>query len=80
MLEAGKLKTEDELALLDHAAGIVDAVYEEIYRMLRPGVKESEVVAAAIGSCSSSGPSTWRRSTQSRVTAATPIRTPSRTG
>ena len=37
MLEARKIKTEDELALLDHAAGIVDAVYEEIYRMLRPG-------------------------------------------
>jgi Xaa-Pro aminopeptidase len=48
MLETRKLKTEDELALLDHAAGIVDAVYEEIYRMLRPGVKESEVVAAAM--------------------------------
>jgi Xaa-Pro aminopeptidase len=48
MLEARKLKTEDELALLDHAAGIVDAVYEEICRMLRPGVKESEVVAAAM--------------------------------
>ena len=48
MLEARKLKTPDELALLDHAAGIVDAAYEEIYRMLRPGVKESEVVAAAM--------------------------------
>src|SRR2546421_1571696 len=48
MLEARKLKSEDELALLDHAAGIVDAVYEEIYRTLRPGVKESEVVAAAM--------------------------------
>jgi Xaa-Pro aminopeptidase len=49
MLEARKIKTEDELALLDHAAGIVDAVYEEIYRMLRPGVKESEVVGTAMG-------------------------------
>ena len=48
MLEARKLKSEDELALLDHAAGIVDAVYEEIYRMLRPGVKENEVVAHAM--------------------------------
>ncbi len=48
MLEARKIKTGDELALLDHAAGIVDGVYEEIYRMLRPGVKESEVVAAAM--------------------------------
>lgn len=48
MLEARKLKSADELALLDHAAGIVDAAYEEIYRLLRPGVKESEVVAAAM--------------------------------
>jgi len=48
MLEARKIKTEDELALLDHAAGIVDAAYEEIYRMLRPGVRENEVVGAAM--------------------------------
>jgi Xaa-Pro dipeptidase len=48
MLEARKIKTQDELALLEHAAAIVDAVYEEIYRLLRPGVKESEVVAAAM--------------------------------
>jgi Xaa-Pro dipeptidase len=48
MLEARKLKSDDELALLDHAAGIVDAVYEEIYRLLRPGVRENEVVAAAM--------------------------------
>jgi Xaa-Pro aminopeptidase len=48
MLEARKIKSEDELALLDQAAGIVDAAYETIYRMLRPGVRESEVVAAAM--------------------------------
>src|SRR3954469_9235766 len=48
MLEARKVKTEDELALLDHAAAIVDAAYEEIYRMLRPGVTENQVVAAAM--------------------------------
>jgi Xaa-Pro dipeptidase len=47
MLEARKLKTEDEIALLDHAAGIVDAVYEQIYRTLRPGITEREVVADA---------------------------------
>ena len=41
MLEARKLKTEDELALLEHVAGIVDAAYEEIYRTLRPGVTET---------------------------------------
>jgi Xaa-Pro aminopeptidase len=48
MLEARKLKSEDELALLDQAAGIVDAAYEEIYRILRPGIRENEVVAAAM--------------------------------
>ena len=48
MLEARKIKTADEIALLDHAAAIVDAVYDEIYRMLRPGVTENQVVAAAM--------------------------------
>jgi Xaa-Pro aminopeptidase len=48
MLEARKIKSDDELALLDQAAGIVDAVYEDIYRMLRPGVTENEVVAMAM--------------------------------
>jgi len=48
MLEARKVKSEDELALLDHAAGIVDTVYDEIYRMLRPGVTENQVVASAM--------------------------------
>lgn len=47
MLAARRIKTADEIALLDHAAGIVDAVYDEIYRMLRPGVREHEVVARA---------------------------------
>jgi Xaa-Pro aminopeptidase len=47
MLEARKLKTADEIALLDHAAGIVDAVYEQIYRTLRPGITERQVVAEA---------------------------------
>jgi len=47
MLEARKLKSEDEIALLDHAAGIVDAVYDQIYRSLRPGVHEHEIVADA---------------------------------
>jgi Xaa-Pro dipeptidase len=48
MLDARRIKSEDELALLDQAAGIVDAVYEEIYEMLRPGITENRVVAAAM--------------------------------
>ena len=48
MLEARRVKSADELALLDQAAGIVDGVYEDIFRMLRPGVTESQIVAAAM--------------------------------
>jgi Xaa-Pro aminopeptidase len=47
MLGARKIKTVDEIALLDQAAGIVDAVYEKIYEMLRPGVREHQIVAEA---------------------------------
>jgi Xaa-Pro aminopeptidase len=47
MLDARRIKTVDEIALLDHAAGIVDAVYEQIYEQLRPGVREHEIVANA---------------------------------
>jgi Xaa-Pro aminopeptidase len=48
MMRARALKTEDEIALLEHAAAIVDAVYEEIYRMLRPGIREHDIVARAM--------------------------------
>lgn len=47
MLAARTIKTDEEVALLDHAAAIVDATYERIYEILRPGVTESEVVADA---------------------------------
>jgi Xaa-Pro aminopeptidase len=47
MLEARKIKTAEEIALLDQSAGLVDAVYEEIYRMLRPGIYEHEIVGRA---------------------------------
>ena len=48
MMRARAIKTEEEIALLEHAAAIVDAAYDEIYRMLRPGVHEHEVVARAM--------------------------------
>jgi Xaa-Pro aminopeptidase len=47
VLEARKIKTPEEIALLDQSAGLVDAVYEEIYRMLRPGIYEHQIVARA---------------------------------
>jgi Xaa-Pro dipeptidase len=47
MLSARKIKTQDEIALLEHAAAIVDAVYERIYELLRPGIREHEIVSEA---------------------------------
>jgi len=45
MLEARKIKTEDEVVLLNTACMMVDAAYEELYRALRPGMRENECVA-----------------------------------
>jgi Xaa-Pro aminopeptidase len=43
-LEARRIKTPDEIALLAQACTMVDAAYEELYRFLRPGVRENECV------------------------------------
>jgi Xaa-Pro aminopeptidase len=45
MQEARSIKSADEVALLDHAAGLVDGAYDELYRYLRPGVRENDCVA-----------------------------------
>jgi len=47
MLDAREVKTADEIELLKQAAGMVDAVYEDIARAIRPGVREHELVALA---------------------------------
>jgi Xaa-Pro aminopeptidase len=44
-MEARRIKTHDEIRLLTQAASMVDAAYEELYRFLRPGVRENEAVA-----------------------------------
>jgi len=43
-MEARRIKTPDEIGLLTQAASMVDAAYEELYRFLRPGVRENEAV------------------------------------
>jgi len=47
MLEAREIKNIDEIALLTRAAAMVDGVYHQIYEELKPGVKESTIVANA---------------------------------
>ena len=43
-MEARRIKTGDEIRLLTQAASMVDAAYDELYRFLRPGVRENEAV------------------------------------
>jgi Xaa-Pro aminopeptidase len=43
-LEARRIKTRDEIALLTQACSMVDAAYDGLYEFLRPGVRENECV------------------------------------
>jgi Xaa-Pro aminopeptidase len=45
MLEARRIKNQDEITLLNTACSMVDAAYDELYTMLRAGVRENEGVA-----------------------------------
>ncbi len=47
MLDARQIKSHDELLLLSMSAAMVDGCYQVISDMLKPGVRESEVVAVA---------------------------------
>src|SRR5918996_3811431 len=44
MHEVRKIKTQDEITLLNSACMMVDSAYEELYRFMKPGVKENECV------------------------------------
>jgi Xaa-Pro dipeptidase len=47
MLDAREIKSIDEIALLNRAAAMVDGVYQRIDEELKPGVRESDIVAMA---------------------------------
>jgi len=47
MLDARVIKSADEIMLLNQAAAMVDGVYQDIVDMLKPGVRENEIVALA---------------------------------
>ncbi len=47
MLDAREIKTADEIELLKQTASLSDAVHEDIARAIRPGTKESDLVALA---------------------------------
>ncbi|HEY9447434.1 MAG TPA: M24 family metallopeptidase, partial [Burkholderiales bacterium] len=47
MLDAREIKSHDEITLLNMAAAMGDGVYQDIYEALKPGIRESEIVAMA---------------------------------
>ncbi len=47
MLDARVIKSADEIMLLNQAAAMVDGVYQDIVDVLKPGVRENEIVALA---------------------------------
>jgi Xaa-Pro aminopeptidase len=44
MQQARLIKTQDEITLLNSACMMVDAAYDELYRFMKPGVRENECV------------------------------------
>ena len=47
MLDARVIKSIDEIMLLNQAAAMVDGVYQNIVDVLKPGIRENELVALA---------------------------------
>jgi Xaa-Pro dipeptidase len=47
MASAREIKSQDEIMLLTQACAMVDGVYQDIFEALKPGVRESDIVALA---------------------------------
>ena len=47
MMTAREIKSQDEIMLLTQACAMVDGVYHDIFEALKPGVRESDIVALA---------------------------------
>jgi len=45
MLDARQIKSPDEIMLLSMAASMVDGIYQMIFDVLKPGVRENDIVA-----------------------------------
>ena len=45
MQDVRMIKTQDEITLLTTACAMVDAAYEELFRAMRPGIRENDCVA-----------------------------------
>lgn len=47
MMKAREIKNPDEIMMITQAAAMVDGVYQDIFEALKPGVRESDIVALA---------------------------------
>ncbi len=47
MMLAREIKSRDEIMLLTQACAMVDGVYQDIFEALKPGIRESDIVALA---------------------------------
>jgi len=47
MMIAREVKNQDEIMLLSQACAMVDGVYQDIFEALKPGIRESDIVALA---------------------------------
>jgi Xaa-Pro dipeptidase len=47
MMRAREIKNQDEIMLITQATAMVDATYQDILEALKPGVRESDIVALA---------------------------------
>src|SRR5215208_4248220 len=45
MSDAREIKTQDEISLLTHSAAMVDAAYYDLYKAMKPGMRENDAVA-----------------------------------
>ncbi len=61
MLSAREVKSADEIALLNRAAAMVDGAYDVVNQMLRPGVRENDIVAEVTISSTRTAPTTSKR-------------------
>jgi Xaa-Pro dipeptidase len=49
MLDAREIKSPDEIVLINTACAMVDATYQMVFEDLKPGIRESQMVAKATG-------------------------------
>jgi Xaa-Pro aminopeptidase len=47
MSEVRMIKTQDEISLLNTSAMMVDAAYDELYRAMKPGMRENDCIVSS---------------------------------